>query len=171
MYLPKFQLICEAYEVLSNFQLKAIYETYGEEVLRQGIAGPDGGKSFIYLTFKKVKRGGYVYKGNCYEIFDKYFMESNPFFELCTDLSDVKGTPCEIEGSLFGSAFGGMNQPLPEILENINIDVDCTLVEFFCGARKQVEYERQVIGLDGSTVRQEINLVNVFVYPGMIADT
>ena len=83
-----------------------------------------------------MKRGGYVYKGNCYEIFDKYFMESNPFFELCTDLSDVKGTPCEIEGSLFGSAFGGMNQPLPEALENINVDVDCTLVEFFCGARK-----------------------------------
>lgn len=118
-----------------------------------------------------MKRGGYVYKGNCYEIFDKYFMESNPFFELCTDLSDVKGTPCEIEGSLFGSAFGGMNQPLPEVLENINVDVDCTLVEFFCGARKQVEYERQVIGLDGSTVRQEMNLVDVFVYPGMVKDS
>lgn len=44
MYLPKFQLICEAYEVLSNSQLKAIYETYGEDVLRQGILGPDGGK-------------------------------------------------------------------------------------------------------------------------------
>ena len=51
------------------------------------------------------------------------------------------------------------------------MDVDCTLVEFFCGARKQVEYERQVIGLDGSTVRQEMNLVEVFVYPGMVKDT
>jgi len=98
-------------------------------------------------------------------------MESNPFFDLCTDLSDVKGTPCEIEGSLFGSAFGGMNQPLPDSMENINVDVDCTLVEFFCGARKQVEYERQVIGLDGSTVRQEMNLVDVFVHPGMTVDT
>lgn len=60
---------------------------------------------------------------------------------------------------------------MPEALENINVDVECTLVEFFCGARKQVEYERQVIGLDGSTVRQEMNLVDVFVYPGMVKDT
>lgn len=52
MYLPKFQLICEAYEVLSNSQLKAIYETYGEEVLRQGILGPDGGTSVaFFLTY------------------------------------------------------------------------------------------------------------------------
>lgn len=62
MYLPKFQLICEAYEVLSNSQLKAIYETYGEEVLRQGILGPDGGM-LVYLSnvISVVKRGGYVY--------------------------------------------------------------------------------------------------------------
>jgi DnaJ-class molecular chaperone len=44
MYEPKFQLICEAYEVLSNNQRKTIYEQYGNDVLRQGIIGPDGGK-------------------------------------------------------------------------------------------------------------------------------
>ena len=98
-------------------------------------------------------------------------MESNPFFDLCTNLSDVKGTPVEIEGSLFGSAFGGMNQPLPEPMEDINVDVECTLVEFYCGSRKQVDYERQVIGLDGTTVRQELNTVDVFVTPGMKKNT
>lgn len=98
-------------------------------------------------------------------------MESNPFFDLCTNLSDVKGTPVEIEGSLFGSAFGGMNQPLPEPMEDISVDVECTLVEFYCGARKQVDYERQVIGLDGTTVRQELNTVDVFVTPGMKKNT
>ena len=46
MYEPKFQLICEAYQVLSNPQLKIIYEQYGEETLRTGIKGPDGGKKF-----------------------------------------------------------------------------------------------------------------------------
>jgi DnaJ-class molecular chaperone len=125
-------------------------------VLRQGITGPDG-----------VKRGGYIYKGNCYEIFDKYFMESNPFFELCTDLTDVKGTELEIEGSFFGTAYGGMRQPMPEPMEDLEVTVDCTLPEFYSGARKQVEYERQVIGLDGSTCRQEMNIVDVFVLPGM----
>ena len=48
MYLPKFHTICEAYEVLSNQQLRTIYETYGDEGLRQGVKGPDG-----------VFRGGY----------------------------------------------------------------------------------------------------------------
>jgi DnaJ family protein B protein 4 len=37
MYEPKFQLICEAYQVLSNHQLRTIYEQYGEETLRTGI--------------------------------------------------------------------------------------------------------------------------------------
>jgi len=98
-------------------------------------------------------------------------MESNPFFDLCTDLSDVKGTPLEIEGSMFGSAFGGMNQALPEPMEDVSIDVDCTLDEFYNGARKQIEYERQVIGLDGTTLRQVMNLVDAFVQPGMQFDT
>jgi len=52
---------------------------------------------------------------------------------------------------------------LPDAMEDIKLDVDCSLIEFYCGARKQVEYERQVIGLDGTTVRQEMNLVDVFV--------
>ena len=42
MYLPKFHLICEAYEVLSCDQKRTIYEQYGEETLREGIVGPDG---------------------------------------------------------------------------------------------------------------------------------
>lgn len=66
------------------------------------------GSSKFWLTFFKVTRGGYIYKNNCYEIFDKFFMESNPFFELCTDLTDTKGTGIDIEGSFFGTAYGGM---------------------------------------------------------------
>lgn len=50
MYEPKFQLICEAYQVLSSSQLKTIYEQYGEEALRTGIKGPDGGTSLTALT-------------------------------------------------------------------------------------------------------------------------
>lgn len=56
MYEPKFQLICEAYQVLSNPQLKIIYEQYGEETLRTGIKGPDGGKK---TADSLVFRGGY----------------------------------------------------------------------------------------------------------------
>ena len=52
MNLTKFNDICEAYEVLSNLQLRTIFESYGEEGLRRGIAGPDG-----------IFRGGYKYQG------------------------------------------------------------------------------------------------------------
>jgi len=36
--------MCEAFEVLSNSQLKAIYDKYGEYGLKEGIIGPDGKK-------------------------------------------------------------------------------------------------------------------------------
>lgn len=37
MYLPKFHEIAEAYEVLSNQQLRIIFENYGPTTLTQGI--------------------------------------------------------------------------------------------------------------------------------------
>lgn len=89
MYLPMFHQICEAYEVLSNCkyltvnltcvpeQLRTIYEQYGDETLHSGVVGPDG-----------IRRGGYLYKQNCYDIFEKFFLEQNPFSEII----DTKGT-------------------------------------------------------------------------------
>ena len=142
MNLPKFNQICEAYEVLSNQQLRTIYEEYGDEGLRMGIKGPDG-----------VYRGGYQYQENCYEIFDKFFLESNPFFDLCTDLTDVTGTNLEIEGSYFGTAYRGLKQPPPEPAKDISITVDVTLEEIYNGSRKEVSYSKQVLGLDGRTIK------------------
>jgi len=57
MYEPKFQLICEAYQVLSNLQHRTIYEQYGEEALRTGIQGPDGSKFASYsISFSFQRR-------------------------------------------------------------------------------------------------------------------
>ena len=144
MYLPKFHAICEAYEVLSNQQLRTIYENYGDEGLRRGIKGPDG-----------VFRGGYQYQENCYEIFDKFFLESNPFFDLCTDLTKVSGTNLEIEGSYFGTAYRGLNQPKAEPEKDIDVTVDVTLEEIYNGSRREVSYEKQVLGLDGRTTKKQ----------------
>jgi len=138
MYLPKFHEICEAYQVLSNSQLRTIYENYGAETLCSGIRGPDG-----------VMRGGYQYQEDCYEIFEQFFLECNPFFDLCDD----KGV--ELEGSLFGTAFGGMNEPAAPPLKDVTVTADVTLREFYCGSHKTVCYERQIVGLDGRTTRKE----------------
>ena len=159
MFLPKFNAICEAYEVLSNQQLRTIYEEYGDVGLRMGIAGPDG-----------VHRGGYQYQGNCYEIFDAFFLESNPFFDLCTDMTDVTGTNLEIEGSYFGTAYRGLKEPAPERAKDIDVTVDVTLEEMYNGVRKQVCYEKQVLGLDGRTVKTEKASVDIYLKPGMDCD-
>ena len=106
-------------------QLRTIYEQYGSETLRSGVLGPD-----------KVRRGGYVYKQDCYEIFEKFFLEQNPFAEII----DTKGT--QIEGSYFGTAFGGLNEILPEAMPDINVTVTCSLKDFYCGVRKNVSFGR-----------------------------
>ena len=157
MFLPKFHAICEAYDVLSNQQLRTMYEAFGAEGLRRGVKGPDG-----------VFRGGYQYQSNCYDIFDKFFLEQNPFFDLCTDLTDIRGTQsCEIEGSYFGTAFKGMKQPDAPAPGNIDVTVSATLDEFFNGSKKTVAYEREVLGLDGRTIKTEPASVEVFIRPGM----
>ena len=59
----KFSKISEAYEVLSDPQKKAIYDTLGEEALKQGP---------LY----------YKYAENPLEIFDKFYANYNPFNDL-----------------------------------------------------------------------------------------
>jgi DnaJ-class molecular chaperone len=100
-----------------------VYEQYGNETLISGVIGPDN-----------VRRGGYAYKQNCYEIFDKFFLDQNPFAEII----DTKGV--QIEGSYFGTAFGGLNEVLPEPMTDISATVACSLKDFFCGVKKTVTF-------------------------------
>ena len=79
----------------------------------------------------------------------------------------MRGTGLEIEGSYFGTAFKGMNQPAPEKLQDITVTVDVTLQEIYIGSRKKVSYRRRVLGLDGRAVKEETNKIDVFVRRGM----
>ena len=49
----RFNQICEAYEVLSHSERKALFDKYGEYGLKNGITGPNG----EYIR-------GYMYLGN-----------------------------------------------------------------------------------------------------------
>ena len=49
----RFNQICEAYEVLSHSERKALFDKYGEYGLKNGITGPDG---------KHIR--GYMFLGN-----------------------------------------------------------------------------------------------------------
>ena len=59
----QFASVWEAFEVLSNPEYKAIYDAYGEKVLKHGL---DSG---LKMDFQGV----YQYKGNANEIFNSYF--------------------------------------------------------------------------------------------------
>lgn len=92
-------------------------------------------------------------------------MKDNLFNDLC----DIEGT--QVDGSYFGSAFGGMNEAAPEPLEDIHVTLECTLEEFFNGSKKTATYERQVVGLDGRSVKQETANIDCFLRPGMNSGT
>jgi DnaJ-class molecular chaperone len=135
-------------------QLKTIYDQYGDDVLRRGVVDTSSG----------IRGGGYVYQKNCYEIFDAYFLKNNPFFDIC-EMGD--GNSMEFEGSLFGSAFGGVNQPKLPPMPTIEVMVPTTLQEFYTGCMKTISYQRQTIGLDGKNVHYVVINRQVEVKPGM----
>lgn len=72
----QFASVCEAYEVLSNPEYKAIYDAYGEKVLKHGFE-PDKNMDF---------EGIYQYKGNAHEIFNAYFDTGKEFLEKTSEL-------------------------------------------------------------------------------------
>ena len=137
--------------------MKAIYDKYDAEILRKGIVDEKSG----------IRFGGYTYQQDCYDIFDEYFLKNNPFYDIC-DMSD--GNTMEYEGSLFGSAFGGVHQPKLPPMPTIDVCVPTTLQEFYSGCVKTISFERQTVSLDGkSTSRQMVNK-QIEIKPGMDAN-
>jgi DnaJ-class molecular chaperone len=64
----RFAEVCEAYEVLSNLELREIYDRYGEELLKSGIPPEkaEGGSK----KNPAVTKGGYKFSGNTNMIFE-----------------------------------------------------------------------------------------------------
>ena len=109
--------------------------------------------------------GGYIYQQNCYEIFDKFFLECNAFHAVF----DGEGT--RLHGSMFGSAFGGAKAPLAGAVGEVRVDVPVTLAEFYNGCVKMAVYSRQVVALDGHTAKTEECVKTLVVKPGQTAGT
>jgi len=63
--------------------------------------------------------------------------------------------------------MGGLNEIMPDAMPDIRITLSCSLKDFYCGARKKVTYQRQIVDLDGRTLRQETTTEEIFVRPGM----
>jgi DnaJ-class molecular chaperone len=105
-------------------------------------------------------KDGYVYQQNCYQIFDEYFLKHNPFYDIC----DLKGE--EHLGSLFGTAYGGANEPSEDAVGDVVVDIPCTLQEFYNGCIKTISYQRQQLALDGHTTKLQTQSKDIIVKPG-----
>ena len=146
-----FQKLCEAYEVLSDPIKKEIYDIYGIEGLKNGIIDKKG----------KVK-AGYIYSGNGHEIFEKFMGTSNPF--TLKDES-VKGFFDEVKNENIA------NKKPEETLQNIDIDLECSLEELYNGCVKHIKYKRRVIGFDFRSTEEKEATLDVEIFKGYDKNT
>ena len=154
-YNYKFHKIAEAYTVLSDPYKKGIYDNYGREALYKGITDKEG--NFF---------GGFKYTGNAQEIFEKFMNETNPY----SLLSEFEQRRDQLN-SIFGSAFGGLNNPEDDPLPNILISLPCTLEELYNGCIKTVTYSKNTLNYDTRTTSLKETNLKVEILPGYGKDT
>ena len=136
----EFSKICEAYEVLGDLKTKAIYDKYGMESLKNGIAeGPDACES-------------YLFSGMPYKIFEKFFGSANPFIN---DQHPEDRTLTELQQ---------IDVKLHK--EDVKITVECELHEFYCGALKEINYGRIKMhaATDAYTIKNQF--IKIEIRPG-----
>lgn len=140
-----FAQVCEAYDVLSNPDTKQLYDQYGEEILKEGAPTAQG-----------ALKGGYAFHGNSLEIFRQFFGTSNPYCEITLPI--VRDEAKETEGYLIDDG---------EIRDNdIVVKLNCTLLEFYYGCTKQVEYTRRQLRKDGKTTKEVEVQKEIHIQPG-----
>lgn len=71
-----------------------------------------------------------------------------------------------MEGSMFGSAYGGAGQKPASAPDDLTVACECTLEELYMGCIKKLTYERSVLGLDGKSAKKKVETMDVEVKPG-----
>lgn len=97
--------------------MKRIYDKYGDYSLINGI--PKGADKF----------DGYVNIGDHFKVFEAFFGTTNPF--IANPKRDENSEPTELE------KIAKEVRP-----EDIVVELECELYEFYNGAIKEVEYAR-----------------------------
>ena len=147
-YAYHFANIAEAYEVLSNPTNKGLFDQFGEKVLKEGLPHA-----------ANVPAPVYRFNGNALQIFESFFGSSNPFSEpidgiyIYIYIYIYIDTGYDLEGSMFGGAYGGSGVKMSPPPENIIVIINCTLEEFYNGCMKQMGYDKQILALDGKSTK------------------
>lgn len=131
-----FEKVSEAYDVLGQAKLRAIFDRFGSEGLKHGIVDDSG-----------QFREGYVFHGDTQRIFVDFFGCNNPFSEYYMD----DGTPTNV-----------FVQP-PVVGDSAVHALDLSLEELYEGTSKNVTLSRKVLNADGhtSSLREQTLCINV----------
>ena len=156
-----FQKLGEAYEVLSDCNLRRIYDIYGDEGLENGIIDSKG--NFLE---------GYKFSGNGHEIFERFMGTSNPF-ALVQDIKKEEGSTTEasninIEEEKKKKEEEEKKKDKKDIkqLPPIDYQLECTLEELYNGTTKEIKYKKNSIGFDGRSKMEKESIIEIEIAPG-----
>ncbi|XP_004926883.1 dnaJ homolog subfamily B member 13 [Bombyx mori] len=116
-----FALIGEAYEVLVDHKLRAVYDQYGEEGLKRGVPGPTE-----YIQ-------PYAYHGEPLRTFHEFFGTTNPY----ADLLDYYENPPPMFDSPLGKGYKEKDEAIVRPLA-------LSLEEIYRGCLKKMKVQRLV---------------------------
>lgn len=144
----KFREVSEAYAVLSDARLRAIFDQWGAQGLATGVRTSAGGESVPW-----------VFTSNPEDMFREFFGSFSPFAGY---LSSERGLSS-------GLADKGA-EPQPK-LPPIEVDLFCSLEELFLGCSKKVKVVRQRLQADGASTSPDESIISVEVGAGWRAHT
>ena len=128
---------------------------YGEFGLKEGFLDKDGNRH----------GGGYFLKENPGKVYDRVTKAADPW----ADQRNPDGT--DLQGSMFGDAFGGQNRKMPELPDDVVLTLECTLEDFYNGCVLIAAYEATQVQHDARTTKLVRCSQRVQVQPGYSEST
>ncbi|EDQ86720.1 uncharacterized protein MONBRDRAFT_38336 [Monosiga brevicollis MX1] len=141
----KFQQVAEAYVVLSSAKLRAVFDNFGEEGLRDG--APQGYEGFTEP---------YVFHGDADAVFREFFGTDNPYQDMFAPNDEFGfGPKPSLAQQLHRKQDPAIEQPLY-----------LTMEEVYRGCVKKMRISRTVLNDDGHTTLTKEKILTVKVKPG-----